>query len=50
MVGGFGVRGCDGRCGERARRLYEAGKAALAERFDAERGLIRAETDLGCFT
>ena len=57
---GWGVIGWVGWCwwfeggemggeGERARRLYESGKAALAARFDAGRGLIRAETDLGVF-
>jgi hypothetical protein len=34
---------------ERAQRLYTAGKAELAARFDPARGLIREETDLGVF-
>ncbi|MGN6697262.1 MAG: hypothetical protein ACTHMR_03810, partial [Thermomicrobiales bacterium] len=32
-----------------ARQLYEAGKAGMAERFDPERGLMRAETEVGVF-
>jgi hypothetical protein len=33
----------------RARQLYEAGKAGMAERYDAARGLLSAETEVGVF-